>query len=260
MKFLKEGQTYKEPRTVMILGQPGTGKTRLAGTFPKPLFIDIDKGASTAIRGKKSPNRIQLNMSASTRREVKTILNKLSTCEPEDGVITYEIEGQEVEIGTVVIDTLSALQEACQIYEVMQGARVMDWDKYDVLLSLMQELVPEWQNLPVHAVINCHSKKRDAEGEQWDEVKPNLAGSIRDRLPKWFDLILHLTVGKNGVRYVITDEVVINGVKYLAKDRHGELNHLLEEGVKYIELDNLDGYPDSTIADVIVGGVDVNPE
>jgi hypothetical protein len=262
MKFYQAGEDRVEPRKIMILGRPGSGKTRLAGTFPKPFYIDIDKGAKTALKGKQSPNRVQLDMSAGTRKEVKAILGKLSQRKPdENGIITYEVGGEhEIEIGTVVIDTLSALQEACQIYEVMRGARTMDYDKYNQLLSLMQELVPEWQNLPVHIVVNCHSKKRDVEGERFDEVKPNLTGSIRDLLPKWFDLILHMMVGRDGKRYVVTDEVVISGVKYLAKDRHDELAHLLEGSEKYFKLEDLDGYPDSRIADVITGDGHVSEE
>lgn len=257
MKFYEAGQQQHEPRKVMILGQPGSGKTRLAGTFPHPFFIDIDRGARTALQGGESPNRVQLEMSVTTRKEVKAILSKLSQQEPnEAGIITYEVQGTEIQIGTVVIDTLSALQEACQIYEVMRGARTMDWDKYGQLLSLMQELVPEWQNLPVHIVVNCHSKKREVEGDKIDEASPNLAGSIRDRLPKWFDLILHMQVGSKGERFVVTDDVVIRGVRYLAKDRHDELVPLLEKNSKYIKLDNLDGYPDNRIADLIVGGGD----
>jgi hypothetical protein len=256
--FYERGTKRYEPRRVMILGRPGVGKTRLAGTFPHPLFLDVDHGASSALRGGESPNRLVFDINQRTRRDVKGVITRLANQEvSDDGLIHYQVEnGPEIKVGTVVIDTLTAVQEATQIYEVMRGARVMDWDMYDELLSLMQNLAVAWQSLPVHVVVICHSKKRDVEGEKYDEVQPDLAGQIRDKLPKQFDLILHMRVGNGGKRYVITDNVPVRGIKYVAKDRHDELAELLEEGQKFIALDSVGGYPGDRIARALTGGGD----
>ena len=46
--FVPAGAGTPDRARVCILGEPGSGKSRLAATFPDPLFIDLENGAGTA--------------------------------------------------------------------------------------------------------------------------------------------------------------------------------------------------------------------
>ena len=250
--YVKEGELEDKKKSTMILGLPGVGKTRLAGTWPNPFFIDVDKGAASAHRG--HVNRVEVDLDRGTRKSVIQILKKLNKQEAENGVIHYDVaEGPTLEIGTVVIDTLDAIQKACKTFEILGGKSNMSWDDYGRLLELMTELMLEWNNLPCHIVVCGHTKQREEEGERYGIATIKLAGSLRDEVPDWFDVILHVQAGQDGRRFVMSQPLVSRGVRYLAKDRHGLLTGLSNEK-GFIELEDAgDGYPSSKIADAICG-------
>ena len=43
MLEIKKVSDIKIPKTFLFYGKSGTGKTTLAGTFPKPLILDVNE-------------------------------------------------------------------------------------------------------------------------------------------------------------------------------------------------------------------------
>ena len=50
MLEIKKVKDIKIPKTFLFYGKSGTGKTTLAGTFPKPLFLDVNENGTSSVR------------------------------------------------------------------------------------------------------------------------------------------------------------------------------------------------------------------
>ncbi len=250
--YAAPGQRKGTGIQVGILGQPGVGKSRLAATFFKPFFIDLEPdGATSALPD--GVHRAVIPMSPTTMEDVIKVIRSIKAVEPEDGVIDYKTaEGTHVEIGTLVIDTLNVIQRSLQTFKILKGRNVMERRDWGRLLEEMQKLVLEWAGLPIDVVIVCHSKVRsDDDGKKITIADFAVRGGLRDELPGWFSNILHVTAGADGKRSVITQPGIFKGTRYVAKDRHGKLSDLAKHGVAPLTGEN--GYPNRDIAIAICG-------
>ena len=68
------------PKTFLFYGKSGTGKTTLAGTFPKPLFLDINENVKDI---DDTPPVINDISWSSTTSSIKLIVS----ADDEDGLI-----------------------------------------------------------------------------------------------------------------------------------------------------------------------------
>jgi hypothetical protein len=66
--FVPQGAASGSPARVCILGEPGSGKTRLAATFPDPVFLDLENGAATA-----RPDGVELAIAARPRNGLRGV-------------------------------------------------------------------------------------------------------------------------------------------------------------------------------------------
>jgi hypothetical protein len=104
--FEKETKIYEKETSpyvrILLVGEPGSGKTHFAGTFPSPYFLDCDKGMAT-LSGKSFPYySIEYGQEAS--RVVMMMLAKLNRKEsPFNNCQTF------------VLDSLSALSNLMEV-------------------------------------------------------------------------------------------------------------------------------------------------
>ena len=54
MLEIKKVNEIPVPKTFLFYGKSGTGKTTLAGTFPKPLFLDINENGTSSVDNKEA--------------------------------------------------------------------------------------------------------------------------------------------------------------------------------------------------------------
>ncbi len=249
MEFLPAGDERDVAR-VCIIGEPGTGKTRLAGTFPNPLFLDLERGAATAQPG--GVHRLVIPTSNRTLDELGMVIDRLNKLPCEDGVINFPIKnGPVIPVQTLVIDTLDVVQQAAKMFDILRGRTRMERNDWDVLLNLMQPLVLKWNSLPINVVVIAHTKTIDGEGRKPGVRGFGVQGSLRTQLPGWFSVIMHLVAGPDGKRFVVTQPMISKGFRYVAKDRHGILADLADEyGIIKVPA-NEAGYPNDTIAQTI---------
>jgi len=238
----KDGETGG-PARVCILGEPGVGKTRLAASFPDSFIIDLENGAS-------STNRPRLNIlpSANARNQLQAELKKIKNYDRDkDGALLHP---KGFRIGTVVIDSIDAVQEFEKYYGILMGKSKMKIQDWDTLYNIVFPVVLDWSALPVHVVVVAHVKQEEGEGTGVGVKGFSLQGAFKNRMPRWFDYIIHLTSGPDGQRYAVTHPMITKGYKYTAKDRHGTLDPLKKAGV--IEIPAVDGFPSDAIAQAIV--------
>ena len=234
---------------ICFLGAPGVGKTRLCGTFPHPLFADLENGAATAVKG--GANRVVISTDRDTVKNTGLLLDAL-VASPFDGVNIKYTPAQGAEpilVGTVIIDSIDAIQQSVKMFSILKGREAMKTSDWDTLLNMTLPLVLKWNALPVHVCVVSHAKETMGKKDELGSVGFSVQGALRTQMPHWFGCILHMVAGSDGTRHLITQPMVSSGMRYTAKDRHQRLTPFLAENKKFIKVEvDSDGYPTDEIA------------
>lgn len=238
--------------TACIIGDEGSYKTLLASTFPHPYFLDVDNGAAHT----NSYRFCDIPKTAAGYTSVKNEIAKLARLRPgKDGLLTHSMEGETFKVGTVVLDTLDEMQILAGM-----GVPTGDQRKYyrELLKRLRDEIVYPLKNINAHIIVIAHTRTWDVENDlkaagQIAQRTLALEGSIRNALPGWFDVILHITNTSANKRMMLTQPTTRGPWRFLAKDRY----HVF--GGKEYEVKMSGDKPDAALAQMILertsGGV-----
>ena len=161
--------------TVLVYGMPGAGKTHFAGTFPKPLFLDMRGGLETVRKKKVAYYR------------PKTIAEIISFANPE----TLK------DFRTIVLDHLTEMTRLlmADILAVSgrEHAQLQDWG---MLLERIRRIVVTFTDpelLPDHHVVFIaeeHYKQDEATGALIGG--PAVDGKMFGQIGSWFDCVFHI--------------------------------------------------------------------
>lgn len=196
----------------LIYGPTGSGKTWFASTFPRPLFLDMEKGMLSVrhrkpLRYPKDPDEKITNLN-----QVRAFF-KLVRDDPRPN---YE---------TIVLDSLNELhvlvtQNVLGTYNAnRQYDDQMTMADYGKVNRVFLNIVRNFLTLPYHIVMTAVETPRQYEGQ---EVYPKFTGNqIWPELQRMVDQIgyLHVRKGENG-----QPEHVVSFMlhpSYVAKDRLG---------------------------------------
>jgi hypothetical protein len=193
----------------------------LASQMPNSLILDIEHGAYHTGRP-----RVTWPREGSSYDPILSTVKEIARLQPNaDGLLEWKPRGsgETYYIGTLVIDTLDELQ-AIAGADLSKSNMQSYWRQ---LLEKMKEVCDYTKRCACHTVFVCHSQERkeqtDQERRQRKPIIPvhgmMLGGSIRNRLPAWVDVSLHLLVEPDGKKKLITQQTLINGASYYAKDR-----------------------------------------
>lgn len=170
----------KEPHNnfTVIMGKPGSGKTTVAGTYPKPmLYVSIDTDGGGEVLKCYSDDEIktiQLNSDDPTvpgakhiQTKIMELLNELSQPHP------YK---------TVVLDAYSSIEEGVALFwEKMKGKK-LNLDERGSLGTLMLNLrnkIVELSRGGVQYVAICHIKDKkttdNTTGEESTMIVPKMS-------------------------------------------------------------------------------------
>lgn len=138
---------------VLLYGAPGSGKTTVAGSFPKPLYLNIEAGVNTLVGQDIDFVDIQ------SWEDVKDVYNQLIS-----GELRYE---------SVIIDSVTELMK--KRGEEIQGSKdqltMRDWG---VLIKDIEGMMRRFRDLPQH-VLFIFSEE---EGKDGDVIikRPSVSG------------------------------------------------------------------------------------
>lgn len=212
-----DNQVVAKRMKVLLYGVSGTGKTTMAATFPKPLFLDLEGGM------------------LSTRR-VKPVLRYPR--DPSEDIKSYAqvvdfyhlVKGEKnPQFETIVIDSLNELQLLVTQHVVTKFTGVKR--QYDDQLTLadygkanrdFSKVVRLFLKLPYHIVFTAVSTQKESFEEGDIQIAPKFVGKqVGPDIQRMMDMIgyCHAKRMQDGtsqhyVSFRITD-------KYLAKDRLG---------------------------------------
>lgn len=238
--------------TVAIIGDPGSYKTLLASTFPHAYFLDADGGAAHTGCYRQG----DIPKSKDGYQLVKKEIEALGRLTPDtDGLLMHSVDGTSFQVGTVILDTLDETQILASF-----GVPNNDPRKYykELLRRLRDEIIYPLKNINAHVIVIAHTKTWQVDNEQKAAGQVTqrtlaLEGAVRNALPGWFDVILHIVNERGGKRTMLTQPTFKGQWEFLAKDRY----HVF--GGKTFDVKMIGDRPDPGLAQLILertsGGV-----
>lgn len=181
---------------VLSYGNPGTGKTTFATTFPNPIIVNTDDGAK-AVEHRHIP---VLNVAADPKDRTFDLIMKLFK-QARMGEDMFA--SGEDSIKTIIIDGYTTLARALKNRIMKENGKdpISDKADYDVWGALSQQLfaiTEESRKLPVNSVFTCWAtiEKDELTGEILG--LPNILGGFRYTATGEFDEVYYHEVKSSG--------------------------------------------------------------
>lgn len=210
----------------LIFGDPGAGKTYLAGTAEDDertspvLFLDVEGGIAT-IRHRAGIDVVRVR----SLKQLETIYNHLYHS-IEDGRIYYK---------TVVIDSLTELTDV-DMRAIMKDAKQKNPDKVDIDVpsqrewgkarSHMRTITRAFRDLPCNVIMTAQVATLQEEGQP-TKFFPGFAGKLRTEIPGFMDIVGYL-YPENQQGVIVRKLQVAGTRRVVAKDRTSALGDTLE--------------------------------
>jgi hypothetical protein len=187
-------------RRVMTMGPAGGGKTTFAATFPKPFFIDTDRGGQSL----EDLHIPFISLERGERGQFEVILDILRKL--RDKAAPFD----KIEVETLVIDSFTALAESLMVATMLYPAGGMgltpkdpnkgkpEWDHYAAVGNMLKTIVGMTKDLPLNVVLICGEKleKDDVTGGYVGE--PNVVGGYRHVITHDVDYVFYQRVEGRG--------------------------------------------------------------
>lgn len=212
------------PREVkfLVYGDSGAGKTVFSSTWPKPIFLDIDKGM------------------ASVTRQVHR--KKIDNWDQLDAAILTLVMNDGYGFETIVVDSLNELQAICMANVLKKYPNIRrsynslaSQADYGKMLSDFDKTVRVLRSIPVNVVFIAQVAPREYET---DQVQPQLIGKSTSRnLARMMDVIgfLDKQLDDDGER---TRVMTLDAINHVTKDR----SRVLPPAIKNPTFDELNKY------------------
>jgi AAA domain len=143
---------------ILVYGDSGSGKTYFAGTFPDPLFLDLEDGMRSLLQLKRNIKRYPKNASQTitTLDEVKLFYQLVKKINPATAPFKTIVVDSLNELQILVLDNSIKSTQTTRIYDDQptQG-------DYGKLARDMQTLVRLFIKLPYNIVFIAGAKERE---------------------------------------------------------------------------------------------------
>jgi hypothetical protein len=227
----------------LIYGQPGVGKTMLAGSsyevesMRPVLFIDIEGGTKTIRSAYPEIEVVRVVPEYNAQHIIiKTSWQRLQDVYEDIAKTKKIIDGrEEIAYKTIVIDNMSEAAQMSMrsvLEQVVQQnpdrdpdiPAMRDWGKSG---EQLRRFIKYFRDLPCHTIFTAHETSlKDNNGVV--NFHPSIPGKLAQEAPGYMDLVLYLytKVMKDEVhRFLLSQPTGRN----IAKDRSGRLPQVMEQ-------------------------------
>ena len=207
-KFIHKAEALNTPKTILLYGDAGRGKTWLAASAAEVeamspvLLIDVEGGASAIARDFKDVDVINV--------ETHEQLDK----------VTHDLLNVKHKYKTVIIDTLGvAMDRAEKVFGERPENKGNKFGKWGDLKIWANDLVRALHSAPFVSIILTHAEDQKDENTGAVKTVPSIPGSSKKDLPGIPDIIGYMTAEKTedgGVRRIL---VVTSSDRLVTKNR-----------------------------------------
>lgn len=195
---------------LLLVGEPFTGKSTSAATFPNPMFIDLDHKAPRGVQTlpfwnaefcDKFKKRANINCPPNKRDAVLNFLEKHLVELPKDCTLVLDsltmlsaaFHHQTEEVETLPINPKTNKTDGFYLWK----------EKINYFNAVMELLKIH----PGHVIVIAHEqKKRDETGDLTEVIKPVMTGAFCDLIMSHFTLVFRQTLRKkNGIDEYLWD-------------------------------------------------------
>lgn len=150
-----------ESVSILLVGNPKTGKTNIAASFPAPYFLDIDGNLASAVRELRKSNKKFYYDNPVKDAKTKADVYKL-------GLAALNAAKDHPDIGTVVLDSISMYVDFICEWIVAEHIRLGDNDKsgkpittmtlpdFGKLLNILKSIVFDLRKSGKYVVVTSH--------------------------------------------------------------------------------------------------------
>ena len=178
--------------SAIVIGDPKSGKTRFAGTWPNPFLFSFDRGMSS-LAGQDIEYEVYYD-------EERRKPNAYQRFDKDFKQLIFDIKAGKKHFRTIILDNLTFL---CRwvINDIRHTNNLYDkplgYEGYGSLKSKLQDVIGLSKLAGIHVVATAESKleKDELTGEL--ETWPAIEGSYREDIVADFDMAFFMKVGKD---------------------------------------------------------------
>lgn len=199
----------------LIYSDSGAGKTRLAGEFPTPLFLDFDFGLETLVG--QDIEYEEWYIRAGEKGWKEQWQNLLDTVDTFSENPTHE---------TLVVDSLTTACDVAAASVLGKSGRAAStgtqFQDYSAIYSELTKLIVKLRRVPVNMILTAHEETVRDELTMKLSVRPLVIGkAFAPRLPIFFTNIYNAVVDipKTGTKVPTRELLVQSDGQRLAKSQ-----------------------------------------
>jgi hypothetical protein len=206
---------------VLLYGNPGTRKTVFTATAPKPLIIDIEKGAHSIRNHPDVRDEVKV-LEFKSIFQAEQLLNYLARKDDIPGLADRQ---------TCVVDSFSELSKR-DLDEIVTDAASKDASRnkylptgpdYNISTEHMRQFASKLRDLPMHVIVTCHVKEEKDESTGRLLVRPNLTPKLAGTLAGMFDVVGYMQLDNDTAKLQVHPTNTVT-----AKTRIGGLPPIIE--------------------------------
>tara|TARA_R100000664_G_scaffold19628_1_gene28747 strand:- start:1067 stop:1735 length:669 start_codon:yes stop_codon:yes gene_type:complete len=144
------------------------------------------------------------------------------------------VPNEKVTIDAIVIDTMTEMVKQYQrdLAGDKKRLQLQQWGEMKTELDVLMSVV---NSIPTSLICNVHGKLKEDNELNVLKVMPNIEGSTKEDLGKWFDFVLYTQVNKDDKGNRKYQWVTARDEKYChAKDRSQELQPVMDQDYSVI--------------------------
>lgn len=186
-------------QTIVLYGPSGGGKTSLAATAPRPIFLDSNQGMLSII-GRPGLTHVK-GVDVHNMQDLDRAYAKCTGTDPKrrwDKMYDSIVFDHFDDIQAIVLEELGDKAVAKDDRRDQDETQQREWG---IMGNRMRRYIRKFKRVPMIKVLICG----EMEDRETGRMRPNLQGALKNQLQYFTDHVMYLGIGKKGKRFIGLD-------------------------------------------------------